>query len=614
MRTLRLAVFVLSVGVSGLFARAEEPPFDGAITWSGNGLNGVTVQSVRAVTSPVYSGQYIEAKASVSGEVSGPVTVFLYYQRLCYYSAGGHQATHDAMIGYTTLPSLSGTEEVTVTGVAPFQAGWDWSASGEVLYIIKTKSPSGYSYGDHWFVNQQPPTCGATGGAAGSTGPQANPMSYGPGDLTTSYTLGDNCARKNSCTNPVASGQFVEVEATISGTASGKVMVGLYYQRLTDHGPGHQATQDVLIGYQILPSLSGSATVSLKGASPFEVGWDELPSGDVLFMIKLSTADRYAGLTASPPDGDVIQPIYGCNWWVTQTLPTGGTTGDGSSSGGTTLPVNCQPLAIAGPDQIVEDADGSGSEMVTIDGSNSMDVDGTIDSYVWKEGTVELSNDATLHVDLSVGRHYIKLYVTDDDGAVRSDTVIIDVVDNFPPVADAGVDLTARDDDMDDQARVSLDGSGSYDKSAVGSIVSYVWTEQAEQIAIGSTPQVDLPVGIHTITLTVTDNKGAQATDSLLVIVEFQDDDGDGMADTWEVENFSDLSYTATGDPDEDGAPNVAEFATGTDPNDPLSFPVGLSGSGCVAGDASTRSSFVTIVLLALTLCATIRNAGSRPA
>jgi hypothetical protein len=272
------------------------------------------------------------------------------------------------------------------------------------------------------------------------------------------------------------------------------------------------------------------------------------------------------------------------NWWYElaywDNVYLSGTTGGGT----TPPPDNYLPLAMAGPDQILEDADGSGSETVSLDGSGSSDSDGTIVSYVWKEGGVELATSATAQISLSVGRHYVTLTVTDDDGATRTDTTIIDVVANYPPVADAGPDQTVRDDNLDDVARVTLDGSGSYDTSATGSIASHVWTESGTQIATGATPQVDLDVGTWTITLTVTDNRGDQATDSVRVTVQFQDDDADGMADAWEIENFSDLSETAAGDPDEDGAANIAEFATGTDPNDPLSFPVRLSGGGCAPG------------------------------
>ena len=64
---------------------------------------------------------------------------------------------------------------------------------------------------------------------------------------------------------------------------------------------------------------------------------------------------------------------------------------------------------------------------------------------------------------------------------------------------------------------MTLNGTGSSD--ADGTIVSYVWTEGATQIATGANPTVALTVGSHSITLTVTDNGGATASHTVVVTV-----------------------------------------------------------------------------------------------
>ena len=198
---------------------------------------------------------------------------------------------------------------------------------------------------------------------------------------------------------------------------------------------------------------------------------------------------------------------------VTQNYNAGA---DGGSSG----PINQPPTANAGADQTVTDADNNGSEVVTLNGSGSTDSDGTIVSYSWIEGSSEIATDATSTVDLGVGIHNITLTVTDDDGATAFDTVVITVAGgatNQPPVANAGSDQTVTDVDSSGSEAVTLNGSASTDSD--GTIVSYSWTEGGSQIATGATPTVDLSVGIHNITLIVTDDGGATAFDTVVITV-----------------------------------------------------------------------------------------------
>jgi hypothetical protein len=51
------------------------------------------------------------------------------------------------------------------------------------------------------------------------------------------------------------------------------------------------------------------------------------------------------------------------------------------------------------------------------------------------------------------------------------------------------------------------------------------------------------------------------------------DTDFDGLADSWELDEFGDLDDTSTDDPDGDGCNNGCEESNGTDPEDPLSVP-----------------------------------------
>jgi thermitase len=178
---------------------------------------------------------------------------------------------------------------------------------------------------------------------------------------------------------------------------------------------------------------------------------------------------------------------------------------------------NLPPIASAGPDQTVRDAGGDGGELVALNGSASSDADGTIVGYEWREGSDVLSFVASPSVFLSVGTHTLTLQVTDDRGSTGSDSVVVTVNRNQPPTANAGPDQTATDTGGDGAETVILNGSASAD--ADGSIVGYEWREGTTVIAVGASPSVSLAVGTHILTLRVTDNDGATATDSMIVTV-----------------------------------------------------------------------------------------------
>jgi subtilisin family serine protease len=97
---------------------------------------------------------------------------------------------------------------------------------------------------------------------------------------------------------------------------------------------------------------------------------------------------------------------------------------------------NQAPVADAGPDQIVTDSDGTGSESVTLNGSGSAD-DVGIESYVWSESGTTIATGVNPTVSLSVGTHNITLTVTDAGDLTDTDEVVITVNEisaSNPPV------------------------------------------------------------------------------------------------------------------------------------------------------------------------------------
>jgi len=87
-----------------------------------------------------------------------------------------------------------------------------------------------------------------------------------------------------------------------------------------------------------------------------------------------------------------------------------------------------QVFAKAGADQSVKDTDGDGFAEVMLDGTGSYSNSGTITSYVWAEGSKQLSTSAKATVKLAVGDHTISLTVKDDKGNTATDYVGIQVV------------------------------------------------------------------------------------------------------------------------------------------------------------------------------------------
>ena len=90
------------------------------------------------------------------------------------------------------------------------------------------------------------------------------------------------------------------------------------------------------------------------------------------------------------------------------------------------FPINDPPIANAGEDIFVEDTVGTGSVWITLDGTNSFDIDSENlnFSWLWHEGSAE---EMVFSQPFSVGIHEVILSVQDDFLAIDTDSVIITV-------------------------------------------------------------------------------------------------------------------------------------------------------------------------------------------
>jgi hypothetical protein len=266
---------------------------------------------------------------------------------------------------------------------------------------------------------------------------------------------------------------------------------------------------------------SSTGTVTLAEAA--------LPGGAVVSLATSNAAVASVPASVTVPAGATSTTFTATTTAVASTtvVTLTATTGSTSRTADLTVSNNQAPAADAGPDQTITDSDGDGLAVVAFDGTGSSDPDGTIASYFWRKNGNPFGNTATFSVQQPIGTHTIELTVTDDEGATGTDTVVINIVhpppppDNLPPVANAGPDQTVTDTDGDGIASVLLDGAASSDPD--GSISGYGWYEDGVQIASAFGVGVPLTVGVHTITLYVSDEHGASDTDDVVITVNAAD-------------------------------------------------------------------------------------------
>lgn len=198
--------------------------------------------------------------------------------------------------------------------------------------------------------------------------------------------------------------------------------------------------------------------------------------------------------------------------------------GGGNDGENTPPPANVAPTANAGADQTVDE------ETTVILSGNGTDSDGSITSYAWAQTTgtsvtINGAETATASFDTPTTTTHLtltfQLTITDNDGATASDTidVVVNPV-NIIPTADAGTDQTVLE-----MTNVTLSGSGT---DTDGLIDTYMWTQSVgtpvtltngnTQTAYFTAPNVSSNE-VLIFELLVTDNEGAEATDTIDITV-----------------------------------------------------------------------------------------------
>lgn len=359
------------------------------------------------------------------------------------------------------------------------------------------------------------------------------------------------------------------------------------------------------------PDQSAAVTdlVTLDGSGSSDVDGDPLTFQWTLVSAPAGSGATLSSTTAVMPTFTVDLP----GSYVAELIVDDGAASSAADSV-TVSTVNSPPVADAGPDQSVAVTD-----VVTLDGSGSSDVDGDPLTYLWMLTSVPAGSTATLssptdvmptfNVDLP-GSYTAELIVNDGTTDSTADTVTVSTV-NSPPVANAGPDQTEPVG-----TAVTLDGSASTDVD--GDALTYQWTliaVPAGSAAALSDPNVVMPsftldlAGTYVAQLVVDDGTVASAPDTVTITTSNSAPVADAGSDqTVAVGAIAQLDGTGSSDVDGDpltyawsmvstpaGSVATLDDTTGATP----SFTVDLAGTyvlqlivddGTVASDPDTVS------------------------
>lgn len=218
------------------------------------------------------------------------------------------------------------------------------------------------------------------------------------------------------------------------------------------------------------------------------------------------------------------------------------------------------PIAQAGDDVVIYQG-----ENVNFDGSNSADNVGIV-SYNWS--FFDVTPQTMVGADPSYafnnpGTYNVTLTVSDRQRNIDTDVLLITVVDNTWPVANAGVDQIVMENTL-----VHFDGSASSDNVK---IVRYVWTftDNTVQTLEGVRPTYYFEnPGVYQVNLEVSDAEGHSSSDTMSVVVR------DKTQATIKVQNYSTIV---------EGKPILFEIGNSSANTDSVNY-------GWVFGDGATEN------------------------
>jgi hypothetical protein len=296
--------------------------------------------------------------------------------------------------------------------------------------------------------------------------------------------------------NHTISATFTALTYTITSSAGSNGAISPAGSRSVTYGGSQSYTITPNTGYQIASVLVDGASVGAVSSYTFStVNANHTISATFTALTYTITSSAGSNGAISPAGSRSV--TYGGSQSYTITPSTGYQVAsvlvDGASVGAVSSYtfsavnanhsisaqfqiVNQPPTADAWPDQTLDEG-----QQVILSGLNSMDNDGGIASFQWRQiqgTTVALSNASTAEATFTapnvtdVGTSLtFELTVTDNNGTTAVDTCIVNVTwINEVPTAAAGADQTVSSSDL-----VTLNGSGSADPD--DGIAAYHWVQ-----------------------------------------------------------------------------------------------------------------------------------------
>jgi len=253
--------------------------------------------------------------------------------------------------------------------------------------------------------------------------------------------------------------------------------------------------------------------------------------------------------TATDPDGGTDTETWSIT--VNNVAPTVTASGPTTGDEGSQLTFSASPSDVSSVDAAALSTDWDAQDAA----GNS--VGGTIGST---------SFDWTPADD---GTYTVIATTTDPQGASASDSVTV-TVGNIDPTITSTPGSAAPEGVLYSYAPTVTDpGNETFTWSLSGSAPAGMTIDAGTGLVEWTPTYADAVAGTAATVLTVDDGDGGTDQQTISLVVDVQDDDMDGLADTWETNNGLDPTdpNDASDDPDLDGMTNYDEYVAGTDPN-----------------------------------------------